>query len=50
VHPAVEFSNQVILDFMKLAKLIRTPGAFAETPKEAIPNPNGAEISVEKAA
>jgi len=50
VHPAVEFWNRVILDFVKLAKLIRSPGMFVETSKGAIPNPNGAERGMEQAA
>jgi hypothetical protein len=38
----MEFWNRVILDFMELAKLIRSPNVFEEDKKEAVLNPNGA--------
>jgi hypothetical protein len=38
----MEFWNRVVLDFMELAKLIRSPNVYEETPKGGIPNPNEA--------
>jgi site-specific DNA recombinase len=41
VHPTLEFWNRVIRDFVKLAKLIRSPDVFAKDEKSLIPNTNG---------
>jgi len=51
VHPAVEFWNQVIIDFINIAAIIREPGVFLDDENGAVPNfDNGAEGGLSLAA